>query len=233
MAFEAPNFDLTEEELDDHTVVIRVAGEIHVTTAPEFSERLNDAIAGGKTGVVLDLTDVEFIDSTGLSVLLNGLRRVTRVRGRMALVVREPDRAAALRDHASSTRRSTSCPARRGDRAACVRPTARLTAPAARRRRASAAGQRDAAVVALAVLEQRDDRARPATAVPLSVCDDLRLAAAAARCADVEAARLEVGRVRASRSARGSGPGPGSHASQSYFLAAEAPRSSTAMLTTR
>ena len=90
MAFEAPNFDLTEEPLDDHSVVIKVAGEIHATTAPEFSERLNDAIADGKTGVILDLTSVEFIDSTGLSVLLNGLRRVTRVRGSMILACANP-----------------------------------------------------------------------------------------------------------------------------------------------
>src|SRR3954453_19412599 len=90
MAFEAPNFVLTEEELDEASVVIRVVGEIHATTAPEFSERLNDAIAAGKTGVVLDLTSVEFIDSTGLSVLLNGLRRVTRVRGSMTIACANP-----------------------------------------------------------------------------------------------------------------------------------------------
>jgi anti-sigma B factor antagonist len=90
MAFDAPNFDLTEEELDERTVVIKVAGEIHATTAPEFSTRLNNAIEGGKTGVVLDLTGVEFIDSTGLSVLLNGLRRVTRVRGVMVIACANP-----------------------------------------------------------------------------------------------------------------------------------------------
>ena len=67
-----------------------VTGEIHVSTAPEFSRRLNAAIARGKTGLVLDLTPTEFIDSTGLSVLLNGLRRVTRQRGRMALVCTNP-----------------------------------------------------------------------------------------------------------------------------------------------
>jgi anti-sigma B factor antagonist len=90
MAFDAPQFDLSESELDDTTVVIRVAGEIHATTAPGFSERLNGAIDGGKTGVVLDLTGVDFIDSTGLSVLLNGLRRVTRVRGSMVIACANP-----------------------------------------------------------------------------------------------------------------------------------------------
>lgn len=83
-------FDVFEESLDERTHLINVRGEIHVSTAPQFSERLNEAIAGGKTAVVLDLTEVEFIDSTGLSVLLNGLRRVIRRQGAMALVCANP-----------------------------------------------------------------------------------------------------------------------------------------------
>jgi anti-sigma B factor antagonist len=89
-AFAEPQFELTEDTLDDRTHVISVSGEIHVSTAPKFSQRLNDAIGQGKTAVVLDLADVTFIDSTGLSVLLNGLRRVTRRGGRMAIVCTNP-----------------------------------------------------------------------------------------------------------------------------------------------
>lgn len=84
------SFDLHEEELDERTTVIAVAGEIHVSTAPQFSRLLNAAIAGGKTAVVLDLDGVTFIDSTGLSVLLNGLRRVTRKGGSLVLVCTNP-----------------------------------------------------------------------------------------------------------------------------------------------
>jgi anti-sigma B factor antagonist len=90
VAFAEPRFELSEEELDDRTHVIAVSGEIHVSTAPEFSTRLGDAIERGKTAVVLDLAKVEFIDSTGLSVLLSGLRQVTRKHGRMALVCANP-----------------------------------------------------------------------------------------------------------------------------------------------
>jgi len=90
MSFASPQFELSDESLDDATHLIAVRGEVHVSTAPEFSERLNEAIATGKTGVVIDMTDVEFIDSTGLSVLLNALRRVTRQQGSLALVVSNP-----------------------------------------------------------------------------------------------------------------------------------------------
>ena len=90
MSFGSAQFALAEEQYDTDTRVISVSGEIHVTTAPEFSQRLNDAIAAGTRGVVIDMAGVEFIDSTGLSVLLNGLRRVTRADGRLALVVSNP-----------------------------------------------------------------------------------------------------------------------------------------------
>lgn len=85
-----PHFELAEESGDGGAHVIRVRGEIHVSTAPEFTQRLTAAIESGKTAIVLDMSGVEFIDSTGLSVLLNGLRLVTQMHGRMAIVCTNP-----------------------------------------------------------------------------------------------------------------------------------------------
>jgi len=88
--FPKPKFALQEEDVDADTRILAASGEIHVSTAPEFSEHLNAAIADGRTRIVLDFTDVEFIDSTGLSVLLNSLRRLTRRRGALSLVCTNP-----------------------------------------------------------------------------------------------------------------------------------------------
>jgi len=85
-----PHFELSEEDARGGAHVICVRGEIHVTTAPRFAEHLTGAIESGKTAIVLDMTGVEFIDSTGLSVLLNGLRSVGQRRGRLALVCTNP-----------------------------------------------------------------------------------------------------------------------------------------------
>jgi anti-sigma B factor antagonist len=85
-----PHFELSEEDSASGTHVIVVRGEIHVQTAPRFSQRLSEAIDSGNTAIVLDLSGVEFIDSTGLSVLLSGLRRVTQLQGRLALVCANP-----------------------------------------------------------------------------------------------------------------------------------------------
>jgi anti-sigma B factor antagonist len=86
MSFGSAQLELSEEQVNGGARVITVSGEIHVTTAPEFSQRLNDAVAADAPGVVVDMSGVEFIDSTGL----NGLRRVTRAEGRMALVISNP-----------------------------------------------------------------------------------------------------------------------------------------------
>jgi anti-sigma B factor antagonist len=88
--FPQPKFEVQEQDVDERTRIIDASGEIHVSTAPEFSERLNAAIAEGKTAIVLDFSRVEFIDSTGLSVLLNGLRRLTRRQGALSVVCTNP-----------------------------------------------------------------------------------------------------------------------------------------------
>ncbi|HEY8583167.1 MAG TPA: STAS domain-containing protein [Capillimicrobium sp.] len=88
--FPQPKFEVAEETLDDETAVLTASGEIHVSTAPELSERLNAVLGAGRTRLVLDFSEIEFIDSTGLSVLLNGLRRLTRRHGALALVCTNP-----------------------------------------------------------------------------------------------------------------------------------------------
>jgi anti-sigma B factor antagonist len=90
MPFAEPRFATTERDVDATTSIVSVDGEIHASTAPEFSGALSATIESGRIHLVLDLSGVMFIDSTGLSVLLNALRRVTRAGGRMAIVCSNP-----------------------------------------------------------------------------------------------------------------------------------------------
>jgi anti-sigma B factor antagonist len=85
-----PRFELDDERSDGGAHVINVRGEIHMSTAPGLQRGLTEAIEGGHKAIVLDLSGVEFIDSTGLSVLLNGLRQVNAQQGRLALVCANP-----------------------------------------------------------------------------------------------------------------------------------------------
>ncbi len=88
--FPHPKFTVDGEDVDDTTRVLTATGEVHVSTAPELAEHLTEALAAGRTRIVLDFSGVEFIDSTGLSVLLNALRRLGRVGGALSLVCTNP-----------------------------------------------------------------------------------------------------------------------------------------------
>jgi anti-sigma B factor antagonist len=70
--------------------VLAVAGEIDVYTAPKLREQLLDLAAGHHATVVADLTEVSFVDSTGLGVLVSGLRRFRESGGDLRLVVTAP-----------------------------------------------------------------------------------------------------------------------------------------------
>ncbi len=79
--------DLTLEsrEEGDRTVVA-VGGEIDVYTAPKLREQLVDLVNDGRYHLVVDMEGVEFLDSTGLGVLVGGLKRVRAHDGSLRLV---------------------------------------------------------------------------------------------------------------------------------------------------
>jgi anti-sigma B factor antagonist len=66
--------------------VISVTGEIDVYTAPTLRERLNELVADGEYHLVVDMAGVDFLDSTGLGVLVGGLKRARSHDGTLQLV---------------------------------------------------------------------------------------------------------------------------------------------------
>lgn len=74
----------------DRTVVA-VSGEIDLYTAPRLHSELAAAVMGeGQPRVVVDMTGVEFCDSTGMNVLLAALRRVRERGGELVLAAPRP-----------------------------------------------------------------------------------------------------------------------------------------------
>lgn len=70
--------------------VLEVGGEIDVATAPRLREQLIALVNDEKYRIVVDLEAVDFIDSTGLGVLIGALKRVRTHEGDLALVCTEP-----------------------------------------------------------------------------------------------------------------------------------------------
>lgn len=80
------DFGLRDEPVDEKTHLVAPAGEIDALTAPQLGSRLLSLVNDGKTGVVVDLSRVTFIDSTAIGVILNALRALGARSGRLVLV---------------------------------------------------------------------------------------------------------------------------------------------------
>lgn len=56
------------------SVVLRPEGRLNMVAAPELREQLHSLVRGGNTRIVVDLSAVETIDSSGLGALISGLK---------------------------------------------------------------------------------------------------------------------------------------------------------------
>lgn len=72
------------------TFVIHVDGELDVYTAPRLKEAIAEGISRGHKTIVVDLTNVGFLDSTALGVLVGGRRGAKEQGGDVLLVVDTP-----------------------------------------------------------------------------------------------------------------------------------------------
>jgi anti-sigma B factor antagonist len=79
------DLSLTTRQADGKTIV-SVGGEIDVYTAPKLRDKISELVASGAYDIVIDMQQVEFLDSTGLGVLVGGLKKVRAHDGSLRLV---------------------------------------------------------------------------------------------------------------------------------------------------
>jgi anti-anti-sigma factor len=75
---------------DDGRVLVRLAGELDMSTVPILEERLRDALAHGGRRLVVDLRGLDFMDSTGLTLLVRWGRGAEQDGYELELVRGEP-----------------------------------------------------------------------------------------------------------------------------------------------
>jgi anti-sigma B factor antagonist len=80
------DFGLVDEPVGDSTHVVSLRGELDAATAPRLGSRLFELADEGIRGVVVDLTDVTFMDSTGIGVLLNAVSQFQARHAELVLV---------------------------------------------------------------------------------------------------------------------------------------------------
>ncbi len=83
------DFDVNVEEQGD-VAIVAVRGELDISTSPVLRDRLVELGSGQAKKLVVDLEAVEFLDSTGLGVLVGGLKRMRSKDGDLVLVCTKP-----------------------------------------------------------------------------------------------------------------------------------------------
>src|SRR4051812_32656061 len=84
------DFGITDGAMDSRIHLVAPQGEIDLATANELKNSLLDAIETNARCLIVDLSDVSFVDSTGLGVLLFVQRRMEASGGRIVTVCGDP-----------------------------------------------------------------------------------------------------------------------------------------------
>lgn len=74
-------FEVDSEELEGGIRAFTVRGELDMSTAPQLEEKLTDALAEQTAAIVLDLCECEFIDSTGIALIVRTWQKLDREAG--------------------------------------------------------------------------------------------------------------------------------------------------------
>ncbi len=73
--------DLVRSEPVEGAVVLAATGRLNLSTAGHLRRVVGDAVDEGRTRVVVDLSEVVFIDSSGLGALVGGLKSARQAGG--------------------------------------------------------------------------------------------------------------------------------------------------------
>ena len=82
---ETGSFRSVEESVDDETQLVAIHGDVDLKTAREFRAALDDAAQDGKPRLIVDMSDVPFMDSSGLAAVI-GAQKAFKDRTRLVVV---------------------------------------------------------------------------------------------------------------------------------------------------
>lgn len=86
----AEELTLERQPVEDHTAVLIVRGELELANCATVREAVVELLAQSVTNLVLDLTGLSFIDSSGVGVVIGALKRVRERNGALTLVIASP-----------------------------------------------------------------------------------------------------------------------------------------------
>src|SRR3954471_13555472 len=75
------------QSLDESMELLTVAGELDLSNSTELRKRVHRAVRDGRTRVVIDLTDLTHMDSSGMAALIDAHQLAEESGGRLVLVI--------------------------------------------------------------------------------------------------------------------------------------------------
>jgi len=84
------NFKIDMKTAEKEVPIIELEGEVDVYTAPQLKQQMINLLESGAKELVVNLTKVDYLDSTALGVLIGGLKRIREADGNMVLVCPSP-----------------------------------------------------------------------------------------------------------------------------------------------
>jgi anti-sigma B factor antagonist len=76
---------VTPRPLNEGTQALDLEGEVDVYTAPVLRQAIVEQVDGGTKHLVINLEKVEYLDSTGLGILIGGVKRLKEQGGSLRL----------------------------------------------------------------------------------------------------------------------------------------------------
>ncbi len=80
------NLTINSRDPNETTCILAIEGEVDVYTSPQLKADIVQIAERGVKHLILNLSKVEYLDSTGLGVLIGGLKRLREGEGNLALV---------------------------------------------------------------------------------------------------------------------------------------------------
>jgi anti-sigma B factor antagonist len=71
---------------DGKTVIIELQGRFDARTAPPLKQRLSALVEEGNARIVVNMSAIDFVDSTGLATLVSGMKRCRQSGGDLKLI---------------------------------------------------------------------------------------------------------------------------------------------------
>jgi anti-sigma B factor antagonist len=83
--------EILPEQVTGEVAVLRLYGFLNAHTAPSLKQQITSLIENGAHKLVVDLTGIEFIDSSGLAALVSGLKLTRAEGGSLAVAGAKPN----------------------------------------------------------------------------------------------------------------------------------------------